>query len=466
MTQRQRIQRRGPGRWIGTSRIVVACFVLAPTASGQCDRVWWPINPPGFDGQVLAIGRWDPDGTGPLPPVLVAGGRFTHAGSVSAESIAFWRDGEWHPLGAGFPSSINPVVLSIATLPDGSLVVGGLLSVINGVAYNGIARWNGAAWLPMNGGMGGVAGGTPSVNALAVLPNGDLIAGGDFSSAGGVPAQRIARWDGAAWHPLGSGIDSSVGVLLATPNGDLYAGGGFTSAGGVSSNSIARWDGGAWSPLGAGISQFQYGRTVCSLALLPGGDLVAGGTFTSAGGVPVGCVARWDGAQWYWMGYGMNGSGGYANVASLSVLDDGTLVAAGDYSGNQTVWRWTGTGWVSLGAGAGGAGSPVASAVMPNGDLWIGGRFSALGGRLTPYIAVYGSPCRCPVDLDNGSGLGSAESTKDGAVTIDDLLYFLAAFTASDSHADLDDGSGAGTPDGAVTIEDLLFFLDHFEAGC
>ncbi len=32
--------------------------------------------------------------------------------------------------------------------------------------------------------------------------------------------------------------------------------------------------------------------------------------------------------------------------------------------------------------------------------------------------------------------------------------------------ADLDDGSGTGVPDGAVTIEDLLFFLTDYEAGC
>jgi len=32
--------------------------------------------------------------------------------------------------------------------------------------------------------------------------------------------------------------------------------------------------------------------------------------------------------------------------------------------------------------------------------------------------------------------------------------------------ADLDNGSGSGTRDNAVTIDDLLYFLTHFEAGC
>lgn len=69
----------------------------------------------------------------------------------------------------------------------------------------------------------------------------------------------------------------------------------------------------------------------------------------------------------------------------------------------------------------------------------------------------------CPADLDDGSGTG----TGDGAITIDDLLYFLIAFENGTEGADLDnDGQDPGQPDGAVTIDDLLFFLVHFEAGC
>jgi hypothetical protein len=41
------------------------------------------------------------------------------------------------------------------------------------VSANYIARWNGTSWSALGTGMNG------SVSALAVLPNGDLIAGGD-----------------------------------------------------------------------------------------------------------------------------------------------------------------------------------------------------------------------------------------------------------------------------------------------
>jgi hypothetical protein len=68
----------------------------------------------------------------------------------------------------------------------------------------------------------------------------------------------------------------------------------------------------------------------------------------------------------------------------------------------------------------------------------------------------------CPADIDGGSGNGQP----DGAVTVDDLLYYLNLFELGSTLADLDNGSGSGTQDAAVTIEDLLFFLARFEAGC
>lgn len=53
--------------------------------------------------------------------------------------------------------------------------------------------------------------------------------------------------------------------------------------------------------------------------------------------------------------------------------------------------------------------------------------------------------------------------TGAGAAPIIDM----GAYEASYCIADLDDGSGLGMfPDGAVTIDDLLFFLEHYEGGC
>ncbi len=97
-----------------------------------------------------------------------------------------------------------------------------------------------------------------------------------FTKAGGVDVNRIARWDGNNWQPLGSGMSNDV-YALTVYNGELIAGGYFTKAGGVDANNIARWDGNNWQPLGSGMNNYVYALTVYN------GELIAGGDFTKAG---------------------------------------------------------------------------------------------------------------------------------------------------------------------------------------
>jgi len=80
-----------------------------------------------------------------------------------------------------------------------------------------------------------------------VLINIELIAGGDFRTAGGVSARGIARWDGSAWHPLEGGVNGSI-FALTVHNTSLAVGGQFTTAGDVVSAYWARWRCAAPSP--------------------------------------------------------------------------------------------------------------------------------------------------------------------------------------------------------------------------
>ena len=84
--------------------------------------------------------------------------------------------------------------------------------------------------------------GAPSVTAFAVSGT-DLYAGGYFTMAGGVGANRVARWDGASWWPLGSGASGTYPIANAlTVRGNaLFAGGSFSIAGGKVSGYFAEW---------------------------------------------------------------------------------------------------------------------------------------------------------------------------------------------------------------------------------
>lgn len=67
----------------------------------------------------------------------------------------------------------------------------------------------------------------------------------------------------------------------------------------------------------------------------------------------------------------------------------------------------------------------------------------------------------CVADVASGGG-----ATPDGAITIEDLLQYLAWFEGGDVAADVDNGAAGGVPDEGVEISDLLYFLGRFEAGC
>jgi hypothetical protein len=76
-----------------------------------------------------------------------------------------------------------------------------------------------------------------------------LYAAGTFTTIAGISANRIAKWDGSVWSPLSSGITGGGQVINALASWDfgqgptLFAGGGFTTAGGVPATRIAQWRG-------------------------------------------------------------------------------------------------------------------------------------------------------------------------------------------------------------------------------
>jgi hypothetical protein len=115
-----------------------------------------------------------------------------------------------------------------------------------------------------------------------------LYAGGSFTTAGGIAANHIAKWDGSSWTALGLGIDRDV-FALAVLGDEVYAGGQFATAGGSAAANIARWDGSNWWALGSGLG--GYYPLVWALAV-SGSDLYAGGDFTTAGGKVSGYIAR------------------------------------------------------------------------------------------------------------------------------------------------------------------------------
>ncbi|MFN0133111.1 MAG: hypothetical protein ACKVW3_11385 [Phycisphaerales bacterium] len=88
--------------------IAVAVFLLASPARAQCGGRWLPGEGlEGLNGHIYALVNWDPDGSGPLPPVVVVGGSFTVAGTALASNIAVWDGSVWTTLGAGMNNLVQ-----------------------------------------------------------------------------------------------------------------------------------------------------------------------------------------------------------------------------------------------------------------------------------------------------------------------------------------------------------------------
>jgi hypothetical protein len=375
--------------WLPVSILLAFAMWSSPTPA-QCTTSWSSLGA-GSDEAVISL-LAGPTGT------LIAAGYFSSSAGPAANGIASWDGTAWTALGSG----VGPAVTSLALLPSGDVIAGGVFTTAGGTPANFIARWNGVSWSALGSGLSGMVFAIPW--ALITMPNGDLIAGGNFVSAGGVTANGIARWNGASWSALGSGMGASADVraLAILPNGDLIAGGLFTTAGGGAANRIARWNGSTWSALASGMN-----GTVSALLTLETGDLVAGGQFTTAGGDPASGIAVWNGTSWAPLGSGVSDN---IEVRALASLPNGDIVASGffDVAGGvqaSRIARWNGVSWSAIDTGLNDGGIALTS--MSNGDLVVGGRFTTAGGVAANRIARLTSTCPA-TSVSNGTGCPSS----------------------------------------------------------
>jgi hypothetical protein len=448
-----------------------ACLLLGHAAVGQgSDEVagsavcGWKQGPANLslNGGASAMAVWN-DGSG---DALYVGGVFTAAGGVSANRIARWNGVGWSPLVGPTANGMNNSVNALAVFDDGSgpaLYAAGAFTTAGGTTVNRVARWDGTRWyaLPGTGGIGVDA----EVWALAVYDDGSgpaLFVGGNFNNAGGVPASRVARWDGSTWTALpvsgGPYINGYVLSLATHDDGSgpsLYVGGIFTQVGGQTVNKIARWNGATWSalagPQGTGL---EVGKldALYSHSGREGNSLYAGGNFVFAGGIEAWGAGRWSGTRWWPMsgpsGTGINTFG--ANIDVFAEYSDGeapALYAGGsfEFAGGirvNRVARWNGIEWSALVRNTAiGTNSDVRSlasfddGIEDGPTLYVGGTFTSAGGFGASRVARWWCPTIEPpptpacVDVDiaiqgAAKGVGALEPVANQAqynVTVSNL---------------------------------------------
>lgn len=420
---------------------LITLIASTPLRAQQCEPAWRVVD--GVNDIVYAIAMWDPDGAGPREPIVVVGGRFTQAGGAPANHIATWNPatGVWEALGSGMNGSVR----ALTALPDGDLIAGGEFFTAGGVEAHKVARWDGERWHAMGAGLPGGSGGfefpTAAVYAFVTTPRGELMAGGNFFlEGGGTSLRNLATWDGDTWQPLSERIDQQISFAVQcmsiVPGGDLIVGGYIFGAGTVETQGIARWDGAEWSAMGSGltISSFGFGGPF-AMVNGPSGELVVGGDFhvDQPAGERIRWLTQWDGAEWRPLGEGVNDW-----VFALLPRPDGGVIVGGwfDAAGGQPapgLARWDGEQWSDL---PGAAATTYALAELPGGDIAVGHRRG---------LAIWG--CRdCYADCDGDQSLDffdflcfqnlfaagdpTADCDGDGELAFFDFLCFQNAFAA------------------------------------
>lgn len=349
------------------------------------------------NGQVLASAQWDPDGNGPREPVMLIAGEISRVGgSVAALGIASFdpRTFQW----TNDVPQLTGTVRTLLVTDSNDIYAAGEFFPGGSVRY--IAKRVGATWSYLDPGP------LDSVNALIDAPNGDIIAGGIFTTAGGVPALRVARWTGSAWVPMGDGFDGPVRALARTTDGTIYAGGEFTSSGSQHTGRLAMWNGASWQPVAAPIEN----GNVHALAALQDGSLAVGGSFTTINADPYPRIARLAGAQWTTLG-GFTG-----DVNALSVKADGYLYANGAFADMSGAARWTGTNWQGI---VGDFGTLVHHVVpLTDDQTLISGNLLRVNSVVSGYLTILSHAFDPVGSLTDGPITAVARDGRGGCIVI------------------------------------------------
>lgn len=208
----------------------------------------------------------------------------------------------WQQVSGGIPGPLT--LVSALENYNGKLIVAGRFTSAGTLPVNNIAAWDGSSWSTLGPGLSGAQLGD-GVGHLEVYNN-ELYASGSFSGVGTSSICCVAKWDGSNWTSIADSI-RSPGVIydMAVYNGSLIVAGIFTSINGVSANYIASWNGSSWNSLAGGVTPVspydtnnQFHNDEISTLLVFNNKLYCAGTFTTIGSYSCGNVARWDGNSW------------------------------------------------------------------------------------------------------------------------------------------------------------------------
>jgi uncharacterized delta-60 repeat protein len=360
---------------------------------------------------------------------IIIGGNFNtltpNAGTTVINRYDIARLNADGSVDSGFNPNPSGAVQAMSILANGQIVVGGSFSSFQPNATGSnitryyVARLNSDGTL--DNGFNPNANG--SVTALVVQADGKTVIGGSFTSlqpngtGANLTANYLARLnaDGTLDASYVPNPNAAVSSLALQANGEVYAGGSFTSfnpnqgsvtvtrnylalvttAGSIDAGFDPNTNGtvSIIRPLADG--SVIVGGSFTSIQA--GGALLVGGSFANIGGSPAANLARLnvDGSDDTSFTANANGP-----VNAIAAQSDNRLIIAGAFTtlGGQSrnnLGRLNADGSLDTSFNPNANGPVTAAALQPNGQIIVGGSFTALGGQTATYLGrlnATGSP--------------------------------------------------------------------------
>ena len=278
---------------------------------------------------------------------LHIGGSFTEAGGIATNNYANITLST--SVVAGAPNLTNGIVYVFEPIGTNDLYIGGSFTTVSGTIPNfgGIFRYNASTRAITAMGSGLAASATPSCRCAITKDSSNVYVGGVFTGAGGVAnTANIARWNGSAWSSLGTG-GANGGVYRMAFNAAktiLYITGDFTTVGGVSANRIAQYTiaTNTWAAVG---NTTNITSQALSVGVAPSGNIYLGtnGAWTTAEGQVCNRIAKYDLATGYWLPLktGINSLSFGSIIVNSTTLYVGGFLTSADGVAVPGVAKWT-----------------------------------------------------------------------------------------------------------------------------
>lgn len=391
----------------------------------------------GFDYEVLSI-EVQPDGK-----IIVAGKFTSFNGSLHRKILRLNSDGS---LDTSFvsPSQINGEIKTIALQPDGKIIVGGNFTSFNNENMSKIARLNSNGTLDNSFQIGeGFNTDGYLINAVRVihiLPSGQFLAGGLFSSFDNNTCNSLARInpDGSFDHTfeIGSGFDSWVLSITEEDDNKLIIGGAFSSFNDDKCFGLVRISSGGQLDNSFNIDNDFLNSAVNHSTLLDDGSLIVTGSFSQYPSTGKNRISRLndDGT----VNEMFNPYTGFdRTVFDIQVQSDGRILVGGEFTRFHNTFspkliRLSSEGLIDPEFNIGQGFNDQVNTILPltDGKILVGGNFTSFNNQTQNYIVRLNANGTIDETFQSGEGFNAA--VNQFALLPDGKVLVVGAFTQYD----------------------------------